>query len=269
MQIKRFILFSFLLNLFGLNSQQNYIHEKKFASLLDSFNVEGSILIFDSKENTYYSNDFIRANKGFIPASTFKIPNSIIGLELGILSDENTVFKWNGEKRRMSTWEKDLTLKEAFKVSCVPCYQELATNIGTKRMKKYLKKLEYKNMIFNNETVNDFWLTGESKISQLQQIEFLNRFYSSKLPIKETTLDVMKKIMLIEKTPEYSLSGKTGWGVIQDENIGWYVGYLEKNEKVYFFAVNINSTEKTDMNNFTSIRLDATKQAFNVLGVVE
>lgn len=269
MSIKSLLAFLFLSNLFGLSSQQNHINEKKFAIILDSFNVEGSILIYNSKEDIYYSNDFERAQQGFIPASTFKIPNSIIGLELGILSDENTVFKWNGEKRRMSVWEKDLTLKEAFKVSCVPCYQELATKIGTKRMKKYLKKLEYKNMIFNNETVNDFWLNGESKISQLQQIEFLSKLYFSKLPIKQMTYDVMKKIMLIEKTPEYSLSGKTGWGVIQDENIGWYVGYLEKNEKVYFFAVNVRSTEKTDMNNFASIRLDATKQAFKVLEIID
>lgn len=269
MIIRNLILIFCLLASFNLKSQANKVEIKEFTDILDSLDVKGSILIFDFQKNIYYSNDFNRTNQGFIPASTFKIPNSIIGLELEILKDENSVFKWNGEKRNRPEWEKDLTLKEAFQVSCVPCYQELAGKIGIKRMKKYLKKLGYKNMFFDETTLNNFWLTGQSNISQTEQIDFLRKFYFSELPITEKTQRIVKNIMEFENTPEYILSGKTGWGVIEDINIGWYVGYLEKNDRVYFFALNINSTESTRIENFGEIRINATKEALKTLKLIK
>ena len=68
------------------------IKKDEFQTILDSFNVEGSILLFDPKSDVYYSNDFNWANEERIPASTFKIPNSIIALELGIVEDENSMW---------------------------------------------------------------------------------------------------------------------------------------------------------------------------------
>lgn len=98
-----------------------------------------------------------------LPASTFKIPNSIIAVELGIIENDTTILKWNGEQRKMDIWEKDLSFKDAFRISCVPCYQEIARKIGTIKMKEYLEKFEYKNMIFDSLTIDNFWLEGNSK----------------------------------------------------------------------------------------------------------
>ena len=165
------------------NVKINKIEKPEFGIILDSFKIEGSILIFDNNDSTYYSNNFDWAKEGYLPASTFKIPNSIIAIETGIIENDTTIIKWNGEKRRLKIWEKDLTFKEAFQVSCVPCYQEIAEKIGLERMKYYLNKFEYKEMIFDSLTLNKFWLEGNSKISQLGQIEFLRRFYFSKLPV--------------------------------------------------------------------------------------
>lgn len=106
-----------------------------FENILDSFQLKGSILIFDNAGNTFFSNDFDRANERNLPASTFKIPNSIIALETGVIQSDTTTIKWNGEKRRLAVWEQDLTFKNAFQVSCVPCYQEIARKIGVGRMK--------------------------------------------------------------------------------------------------------------------------------------
>lgn len=114
------------------------ITESEFQTIIDSSNVEGSILIYDFTENKYYSNNFEWANKGRLPASTFKIPNSIIALETNVVKDDSTLLKWDGKKRRLKNWEQDLTLKEAFHFSCVPCYQEIAQKIGVKRMNEYL-----------------------------------------------------------------------------------------------------------------------------------
>ena len=244
------------------------IVKSEFGNILDSLQVKGSILIYDFKNKTYYSNDFDWAKIGIIPASTFKIPNSIIALETGIVESDSTMFMWNGEKRRFKKWEENLTFKKAFQVSCVPCYQEIARKVGVKRMKSYLKKLNYTGMVFDTLTIDNFWLEGKSKISQKQQIDFLERLYFSQLPISKRTELIMKDIMQIEKTESYVLSGKSGWGMRNDKNNGWLVGYLETNNSVYFFATNVEKQE-TNMDEFPVIRMNSTKEAFRKLKIIE
>ncbi len=240
----------------------------EFGNILDSLQVKGSILIYDVKNKVFYSNDFSWAKTGVIPASTFKIPNSIIALETGVIKNDSVLFKWNGEQRRFKKWEEDLTFKKAFQVSCVPCYQEIARKIGVKRMKSYLKKLNYNGMVFDTLTIDNFWLQGKSKFSQMQQIDFLERLYFSKLPISKRTETIMKDIMLLEKTESYVLSGKSGWGMRNEINNGWLVGYLETNNAVYFFATNVEK-EATTMDEFPVIRLNATKEAFKKLQLIK
>ena len=111
-----------------------------FGVILDSTGLSGSILIYDPQINSYFSNDFQRSSKGFLPASTFKIPNSLIALETGVVENDSTLFKWDGKKRRLQSWERDMTFREAFHASCVPCYREIAQKIGVGRMKDYLQK---------------------------------------------------------------------------------------------------------------------------------
>jgi len=114
-----------------------------FQTILDSADLKGAILIFDPINNKYFSNDFTWSEKGQLPASTFKIPNSMIALETGVVANDSTLFKWDGKKRAFKIWEQDLIFRNAFKYSCVPCYQEIARGIGVDRMKEYLEILEY------------------------------------------------------------------------------------------------------------------------------
>jgi len=252
------------------NSQDKEILVPEFNKILDSLKVKGAVLIYDFTNKTYYSNDFSWAKTGIIPASTFKIPNSIIALETGVIKNDSDVFRWNGEKRWNKKWEQDLTFKEAFQVSCVPCYQEVARKIGVERMKAYLNKLNYKEMVFDNTTIDNFWLDGESKISQTQQIQFLKRFYFSELPISKRTETIVKNIMLIEKTYEYTLSGKTGLSVKNGLDNGWFVGYFEVKNKLYFFATNVEPAEKkSNRDKFLPARINATKEAFRNLKILK
>jgi beta-lactamase class D len=249
-----------------ITPSENIIQE--IDDILKKYDVTGSVLFYDPETSTYYSNDFDWARKPCSPASTFKIPNSIIALETGVLESDASVFKWDGKPRRQAKWEKDLTLKEAFQVSCVPCYQEVARKVGLERMRNMLDKLKYPGMIFDSATIDNFWLEGPSEITQFEQIDFLERFYFSELPISKRTETIMKDIMIIETTDNYVLSGKSGWTFRGEMNVGWLVGYLETNNKVYFFATNIEKAEAS-MENFPQIRIGVTIESFGSLPLTQ
>jgi len=241
----------------------------EFNTIIESTDVKGSILIYDFENNKYYSNDFQWAEKGNLPASTFKIPNSIIALETGIVEDDSTLFKWYGEKRYLKNWEQDLIFKQAFHYSCVPCYQEVARKIGEKNMSKHLNKIDYGNMKVDSLNIDSFWLKGESRINQFQQIDFLKRFYNSELPISKRTEMIMKRMMVIEHNSIYKLSGKTGWSIKNGNNNGWFIGYVETQNKTYFFASNIEPKKQFDMTKFPMIRKDVTLKAFKQMKLIK
>lgn len=252
----------------GTTDYTEILIKPELKGIIDSANVDGSILIYDVAKKVFYSNKFKRNFKGHLPASTFKIPNSIIALETAVVENDSTMFKWNGEKRRLKIWEQDLTFKEAFQYSCVPCYQEIARNIGVKRMNEFLDTFYYGNMEVDSSNIDLFWLEGGSKISQIQQIRFLRNFYNSKLPISKRTEKIMKRIMVIEENEFYILSGKTGWSIRDGNNNGWFVGYIEIGENVYFFATNISPHEKFNMDMFAKIRSQITIEALIQLNII-
>lgn len=240
-----------------------------FQKIIDAAEVKGSVLIYDLQKDHFYSNDFDWANEGHLPASTFKIVNSIIALETGVVKDENTLFEWDGQKKRLKNWEQDLIFREAFHFSCVPCYQDIARRITAERMNSYLRKLDYGTMEVDSSNIDLFWLEGESKVSQFEQIDFLKRFYLSKLEITDKTESIMKRMMVIEENEQFKITGKTGWSIREGHNNGWFVGYIEVQEKVYFFACNVEPSEQFNMKMFSKIRKELTQKAFESLGVLD
>ncbi len=243
--------------------------QNEFAKIIEIADVEGSILLFDFQKEKYYSNDLEWAKKEFLPASTFKVPNTIIALETGAIESDTTTFIWDGKPRKMEEWNKTMTLNEAFQVSCVPCYQEVAREIGYDRMKQYLGRFNYGNMQFTAKTVDKFWLEGKSGISQYQQIDFLERFYHDGLGVSERTTNLAKKIMVIDTRNSYVLSGKTGWSAENGNDNGWFVGYVEVGTDVYFFATNVRPKPGFNMERFADIRVDITKAALQGAGIIK
>ena len=196
------LLFSCLGNLEGNYDKEginrsNRVVNQEFQSIIDSAKVEGSVLIYDSQKDVYYSNNFLWANIGKLPASTFKIPHSIIALETGVVEEENSIQKWDGKKKFIKAWEQDLPFKKAFRLSCVPCYQAIARKIGEERMNNHLARLKFGDMRVDSSNIDVFWLQGDSRITQFQQIDFLKRFQGSKLPISERTEKILKGIMVL------------------------------------------------------------------------
>ncbi len=218
-----------------------------FARFFEAERLVGSFLLYDLKKDAYTAYRFERCQTGFLPASTFKIANTLIGLETGILQDENTRMKWDGVRRNIAAWNQDHTLQSAFQASCVPCYRELARRIGLERMQTFVKKARYGHMDIHADNLDMFWLTGKSRISPVEEIDFLRRIYSGDVPFSERSRAILKKVMLITDKPGYKLYGKTGWASAidglaidkSDPDIGWFVGYVEKGNDVYFFATNV------------------------------
>lgn len=221
--------------------------ELKFERHFKELEIEGSIIIYDSNRNQFYQYNPTRNQTPFLPASTFKILNSLIALETQVIADEKTVLTWDGIQRSIPGWNQDLNMREAFKVSAVWFYQILARRVGYEQMKYWVTQADYGNKTIGKaENIDHFWLDGELRITPQEQIQFLRRLYSNELPFSMRSLSLVKDIMVVEKTQDYTIRAKTGWESKGNPNIGWYVGYLEQNQNVYFFATNIDIRKPED-----------------------
>lgn len=250
-----------------IETEAEEVRVPEFQKILDSVQVKGAILVYDFQKDRYFSNNFSWAKTGKLPASTYKIPNSIIALETKVVKDENTMFAWNGEKRFLKSWEEDLTFKQAFQRSCVPCYQDIARKIGVERMNQYITKLNYGNIQVDTLNLDRFWLQGNARINQFQQIDFLKRLYKSELPISKRTEKIIKDIMIVKETENYTLRGKTGWSIAGEINNGWFVGYLTKGDQVFFFATNLEVSGEFNQKDFQKNRKEVTYKALEELNI--
>jgi beta-lactamase class D len=235
--------------------------------IFDKYGLTGTMLILDPEKKHCFGYNPALWDSGYLPASTFKIPNTLICLETGVI-DPGYVFKWNGEKRRLPQWEQDLTLREAFRVSCVPCYQELARKTGPNRMNSYLGKIKYPGMDVHPENIDLFWLEGNSRITPRQQLEFVSRLYSEELPLKKPVMQAVKSMMVQETNPQYTLSGKTGWAIRNKNNYGWFVGWIETKGKVYFIATLVEPINQDQVDDFAMARKTVTMEMLKFLGII-
>jgi len=237
-----------------------------FEAAFNEYNVEGSFITYDLKGNTRHIYNPKRCKQRFSPASTFKIFNSLVAIETGVATDENFTLKWDSVDRHNPNWNMDTDMKNAFKNSTVWYYQSLARKIGPTKMKEWIEKVGYGNNDISG-AIDEFWLTGNLKISQEEQIELIKKLYLGELPFSKRTMDIVKAIMLQEQTESYKLSGKTGWAISGDMNIIWYVGFLEKDDHVYFYATNFETVYE-DLPTITKGRIGITKSIFKKMGVL-
>ena len=256
-------------------------HHPEWKKYFDDEHVTGCIEIYDLQHSKFIDYNPDRCSQRFIPASTFKICNSLIALETKTIPDTSYVIHWDSVERNISSWNHDQTLTEAFHNSCVPCYQQIARKVGMDNYRNYLNRLHYGNML-TGTAVDSFWLNGDLRISCDEQIEFLKDLYTYQLTLSKRTVDLVKGMMVMERNSDYTLSGKTGWGMMQGDsafsvsqqknfpnmkNIGWFVGYVEKGDNVFFFATNVESPNPVP-DNWTQIRADITKKCLIDLGII-
>lgn len=239
-------------------SLEKYFDENKVEGCFTMLNnADGRVTVYNMKYDTMR----------FSPASTFKIFNSLVGLQTGIITDEKMQVKWDGIQRKNAAWNKDMDMTEAFKVSNVQYFQEVARRIGKDTMQQWIDSVGYGNRNINGP-VDSFWLNNTLKISPDEQLGLVKKLYFDQLPFRKSVQQIIRDVMVQENNTAYQLSYKTGWGFAEDgKAIGWVVGWIEENKHVYFFVTFVKApAADTDL---STLRLNITKAILKQYGFFE
>jgi beta-lactamase class D len=206
------------------------------AGTFVGYKIDDYLIIASDKE---------RSGEAVLPASTFKIANSLIALETGVVADpDKDVFKWDGVTRSIEAWNHDHTLRSAIAASAVPVYQEIARRIGAERMQKYVDLFEYGNRDIGGG-IDQFWLTGNLRIDPIQQVDFVDRLRRGALPISKRSQDLVRDILPVTKAGDAVIRAKTGLlgAETGKPSLGWLVGWAEKGTAQTVFALNMDCRE--------------------------
>jgi beta-lactamase class D len=246
--------------------------QTNLAQPFEDCQIKGSITLFDYKEKKWISSDINDSHIPTLPASTFKIINTLIALESGVIANENQIIQWPGWTDTVKYGYRpdiyhDISMKEAFKASAGWAYVELAKKIGKPKYKDYLTASKYGNVDLSVND-DDFWNFGDLAISPVNQIEVLIGVYEESLPFRKESFKILKDMMIEQKTADYTLRAKTGWTRDHGKDTGWWVGYVERGEHVYFFATRLIKDRSVPNPDFGKCRKEITMKVLRQLGIM-
>jgi beta-lactamase class D len=245
--------------------QRSEIRESLAKHFTDA-GTAGTFVGYKVDEYLVIASDSVRSGEAKLPASTFKIPNSIIALETGVVGDPDIdVFKWDGIKRPIEAWNRDHTMRTAIAASAVPVYQEIARRIGPERMQKYVDLFEYGNRNIGGG-IDQFWLTGDLRIDPVQQVDFLDRLRRGALPVSKRSQELVRDILPVTKAGDAVIRAKSGLlGAERGEpSLGWMVGWAEKGSANTVFALNMDCAEPR----LVAERMKITQQCLSDIGAI-
>jgi beta-lactamase class D len=212
------------------------------AKLFTDAGTEGTFVGYKADDYLLISGDTDRSREAKLPASTFKIANSLIALETGVVGDpDKDVFKWDGVVRSFEAWNRDHTLRSAIAASAVPVYQEIARRIGPERMQKYLDLLDYGNRNIGGG-IDQFWLTGDLRIDPVEQVNFVDRLRRGALPVAKRSQEQVADILPVTKAGDAVIRAKSGLlgAEVGKPTLGWLVGWADKGGATTVFALNLD-----------------------------
>lgn len=242
----------------------NWEESDAIGAIFKNAAINGTFVLYDVTADRYIGYDKTRAERRYIPASTFKIPNSLIGLSTGAVKSVDEVLPYKSDSPPLKKeWTRDMGLREAIAMSNVPIYKELARRIGFERMKEGITRIDYGNNETGN-SVDSFWLEGPLAISAVEQTRFLAKLAQQSLPFPESCQKSVREIILLGKGENWKLYGKTGWENATNPGIGWWVGWVEKDGRIYAFALNMDMQKLTEANK----RIELGKASLKALGII-
>ncbi len=235
-------------------SPNNVKEDSSLKKYFDENKVTGTFGIFDNGTGQFIIYNLSRfKDSAYLPASTFKIVNSLIGIETGRITNEKMPIKWDGVVRVFPggdtayDWNRDMNMEEAFAASALPYFQEVARRIGKDTMQRWIDSLQYGNKQIGN-AVDSFWINNTLKVTPDEQMGLVKRLYFAQLPFQKRTQEIVKKLMIRETNANYQLAYKTGLGFRENGNLlGWVVGWIEENKHPYFFVLNTEGVKDAKM----------------------
>lgn len=255
-------------------SQNNVKQDDSFKKYFTDNNLTGCFAIMNNGTGQFTVYNLPRyRDSAYAPASTFKIVNSLIGLQTGKIASDSMVIPWDGVTRPIADWNKDLNMYQAFRASAVPYYQEVARRIGKDTMQYWLDSLHYgsgkKDTLFKiHSAIDTFWLDNSVKITPDENLGLIKKLYFNELPFFKLYQEKVKNAMLFENNANYRLAYKTGWATTEKGYaLGWIVGWVEENKHPYFFVLNVESSNKNY--NMTTVRLKILKDILKQMGFFE
>lgn len=215
-----------------------------FSSFFKEY--KGSFVLYDNDADTWQIYNKKYATKRVSPNSTYKIYDALIGLETGIISPNHSEMKWNGTEYPIDTWNTDQNLSTAMQNSVNWYFQNIDRQVGISTVQKYMEQMNYGNQNIS-ENFPSYWLESSLKISPVEQVELLRKFYDNEFQFSENNINAVKSVLQISTSDNTTIYGKTGTGRVHNQDVnGWFVGYVEKNGHTYFFATNIQSDKDAD-----------------------
>ena len=238
--------------------------EPSVAALFRDAGVQGTFVLLDERRGELRGYNRSRAEERFSPASTFKIANALIGLSLGAVHSVDERIPYNGDPNPfMREWLEPMGLRGAMRVSNVPLYQELARRIGLTRMREAIQRLHYGNGQIGSN-VTSFWLRGPLAISAVEQTRFLAALGHQALPFPRRAQRQVAEIMQVDSGPGWSLHAKTGWQNAPTAGVGWWVGWVQRGDRITPFALNIAMAGAAD----APRREQLGRRSLQVLGIL-
>ncbi|GMQ60731.1 BlaR1 family beta-lactam sensor/signal transducer [Vallitalea sediminicola] len=217
---------------------------------------DGTFVMLNENEDKYYIYNSSKAQKRVAPLSTFKIVIAIAALEEGVIKDGKSELKWDGTKYPFDIWNKDHTLNTSMVFSVNWYFDKLSRDIGKEKMTNLINNIDYGNRASWQGMKNITNGKSTLKISPIEQVILLKKIHNYEIPFKKENIDEVKEILKLSKRENAVLAGKTGTYIVNESSInGWFIGYVEKDDNVYYFAVNIDGDDNADGANARKIVL--------------
>jgi len=256
------ILCAVVLCLGGCKPKTCIENRSDFARYYSQYRLSGNFVMYDLKRDKYIYYNRDQAQQAYPPGATFKLFLSLLGFETGNISNQGV----DGDSPIKTSWNQEHVSRDTYQNTTTRFYDDLTHKIGEPRIKSWMDKVQYGNADTTGG-IPGFWQTGGLKISSDGQVVFLRKLYEHKLPFSEVNMEKVKAMMAITDTNGYSVKGKTGWAEQDNQDIGWFIGFVETKSDTFFFA---NCIQSSDPGNpyFENARTDIVYKIFKDLKVI-
>jgi beta-lactamase class D len=217
-------------------------------------------LVYDVDKSTFLLKDG-SCDQLISPASTFKIPLSLMGYDSGYLTSlDLPELPFRADYPVSLASHKHETSPAYWMKNSVVWFSQVLTEwLGMKRLINYVDAFDYGNKDLSgdpgmNNGLTRAWLSSSLKITPLQQLAFLQKLLNRELPVKEEAYEFTERLLKQDAAVDtYDVYGKTGSVVSPvdknnvkqgDRQYGWFIGWVRKHDKNIIFVNVVNEPKQ-------------------------